>query len=286
MSDTVSCLAGAGVPVIVLKGPPLACSLYTDPALRPSSDLDLLIRPADLAVALEVLARDGYALAPHMARFPASTLLQLDCEIVLQHPRRIPIDLHWAISPDDYPFRIDPELMWRSRTVIEMGGAPVPVLGREWLMVYLAVHGAKHAWARLLWLGDVARAIDKGIDWSEALRIAEETGCTRPLLLGLLLSHDLLEAAVPDAILQQARADAVVVAAACEAGARLHRIPPAEPSSIEKTAFSARLAHGAWAKARLWAAMLVTPRTRTSAVGGCRRDCSGCIAPCVCSVCS
>ena len=260
MSDTVSCLAGAGVPVIVLKGPPLACSLYADPALRPSFDLDLLIRPADLAVALEVLARDGYALGPHMARFPASTLLQLDCEIVLQHPRRIPIDLHWAISPVDYPFRIDPELMWRSRTVIEMGGAPVPVLGREWLLVYLAVHGAKHAWARLLWLGDVARAIDKGIDWSEALRLAAETGCTRPLLLGLLLSHDLLEAAVPDAILQQARADAVVVAAACEAGARLHRIPPAEPSSIERTAFHARLAHGAWAKARHWAAMLVTPK--------------------------
>jgi hypothetical protein len=260
VSHSVSSLAGAGIPLIILKGLPLACSLYPDPALRPSFDLDLLIRPADLAVALEVLTHGGYTLAARVARYPASTLLRLDSEIVLQHPRRMPIELHWAISPDDYPFRVDPELMWRSRTVIEMGGALVPVLGRECQLVYLTVHGAKHAWARLLWLGDLARAIDRGIDWNEALRLAAETGCTRPLLLGLLLSHDLLEAAVPEAILDQARSDRAVVAAAGEASARFHGIPPAEPSSIERTAFNARLAHGAWAKARHWAAMLLTPK--------------------------
>jgi hypothetical protein len=260
VSDSVSSLAGAGVPLIVLKGLPLACSLYLDPALRPSFDLDLLIRPADLAVALEVLARSGYTPAPHMARYPASTLLRLDCEIVLQHPRRMPIELHWAISPDDYPFRVDPELMWRSRTIIEMDGAPVPVLGRECQLVYLTVHGAKHAWTRLLWLSDIARAIDKGIDWSEALRLGAESGCTRPLHLGLVLSHSLLGAAVPEAILEQARADPAVVTAAGEAGSRFRRIPPAEPSSIERTAFNARLAHGVLAKARHWAAMFVTPK--------------------------
>ncbi len=160
-------------------------------------------------------------------QFPACTLLQLDCEIVLEHPRRIPIDLHWALSPADFPFPLDAELMWRSRTVIEMGGAPVPVLGRECLLVYLAVHGAKHAWSRLLWLGDMVRAIDNGIDWSAALRLATEAGCTRPLLLGLLLSHDLLEAAVPEAILQQARGDAAVVAAAGESAARVSPPHPA-----------------------------------------------------------
>ena len=40
----------------------------------------------------------------------------------------------------------------------------------------------------------------------------------------------------------------------------MQRIPPAEPSNIERTAFRARLAHGTWAKARHWAAMLVTPK--------------------------
>jgi hypothetical protein len=260
VSDCMSSLAGAGVPVIVLKGLPLASSLYSDPALRPCFDLDLLIHPADLAIALEVLARRGYTPAPHMARHPASTLVQLDCEVVLRHPRRMPIELHWAISPDDYPFRIDPELMWRSQTVIEVGGVRVPVLGRECQLVYLAVHGAKHAWARLLWLGDIVRAIDNGIDWNEALRLAAESGCTRPFLLGLLLSHGLLGTVVPGAILEQARADAAVVMAAGEAGARFLRIPPAEPSSIEQTAFNARLAYGAWAKARHWAAMVLTPK--------------------------
>ena len=81
--------------------------------------------------------------------------------------------------------------------------------------------------------GRCGLSLDRHID--AVMRVLHDAAgtpnCPRPLLLGLLLSHDLLEAAVPDAILQQARADAAVVAAACEAvSACTASRPPSRPT--------------------------------------------------------
>jgi hypothetical protein len=50
----------AGIPVIPLKGPALAQSLFGDSNLRACSDLDLLIPRAKLAAAVELLGPYGY----------------------------------------------------------------------------------------------------------------------------------------------------------------------------------------------------------------------------------
>ena len=54
----------AGIDMIVLKGPNLAERLYADPKLRPYRDLDLLIRPEELARVLAALEDSGYEAAP------------------------------------------------------------------------------------------------------------------------------------------------------------------------------------------------------------------------------
>ena len=59
-ADAVCRLARAGVPTLVLKGVPLIVQYYRDPALRPMSDVDLMVRPADLARALRILAEAGW----------------------------------------------------------------------------------------------------------------------------------------------------------------------------------------------------------------------------------
>ena len=47
-------------PVILLKGAALALTLYEDPALRPMNDIDLLLRPENLAAAVQRLRSAGY----------------------------------------------------------------------------------------------------------------------------------------------------------------------------------------------------------------------------------
>lgn len=58
--DAVSRLASAGVPTLVLKGVPVIVRYYRDSALRPMSDVDLMVRPSNLARALRILADEGW----------------------------------------------------------------------------------------------------------------------------------------------------------------------------------------------------------------------------------
>src|SRR5207237_2152698 len=71
-------LAAAHVCPLLLKGSDLAFTVYPDPLLRPAADVDLLVRPGDLARALAVLVARGYtrtdeyrtaAEAPHRDSF-------------------------------------------------------------------------------------------------------------------------------------------------------------------------------------------------------------------------
>ena len=127
------------------------------------------------------------------------------------------------------------------------------------MLLYLCVHGAKHMWSHLQWLGDVARLVSAPLDWSIALQLAAEAKCERPVLLGLLLAHELLEAPVPADILERARAQKSVVASARKAPLRLLRIPPDEPQSTEIATFNVRLAERTRDKVRLYAGLLKAP---------------------------
>jgi putative nucleotidyltransferase-like protein len=260
LAELTSQFDAAQIPTIALKGPALADSLYGDPALRPSCDLDLLIRRQDLPAAVELLASLGYRRAPHLIRLSLRKLARLDCHLVVQPKLGAPIELHWAVAPDDYPFHIASDVLWRSRQVTQIAGRKVGVLAPECLLLYLCLHGAKHAWSRLHWLGDLARLIDRGIDFPRAQALATETKCDRLFSLGLLLVHNVLDTNVPREILDMARADQVVLMTARETERRLKRVPPVEPSSTARTAYNARLALRMSAKVRHWFAMFKAPK--------------------------
>jgi hypothetical protein len=251
--------ASHGIAVVPLKGLVLAESLYPDPALRPSSDLDLLVRSRDVAGALRVLAQAGYALGANMQRLPLRVLLRLNCELFFHHERMADVDLQWETGPAHYPFRIEPEMLWRSLGRTQIAGREVPCLSPEAQLLFLCVHGTKHMWSRLQWLGDIARLVRKPLDWDVVLQLADEAGCTRPLLLGLSLAHELLEVPVPEGILQRASVEQAVQARARQVALRLTRTPPSEPQSWELTTFNARMAVRTWDKVQHLAALLKAP---------------------------
>jgi hypothetical protein len=252
-----------GIPVVPLKGPVLAESLYPDPLLRPFSDLDLLIHKEDVPAALQLLKREGYALGAHLARLSLPALMKLNCELLFRQERMTQVDLQWDIAPADYPFRFDVEILWRSLGRTRIGEREVASLSGESLLLFLCVHGAKHLWSRLQWLGDVARLVGAQVraqpDFAGALETATEARCDRPLLLGLLLAHDLLRAPVPEAILERARSAEVVPLLARQVALRLNRIPPVEPEGVEITRFNVRMAERTWGKIRHYAAQFKAP---------------------------
>ena len=161
-----------GVPVIPLKGPALAETVYAHPALRPCTDLDLLIKRESLRQVDDLLRRLGYRrLADaHSFRFD----LAYDRATLYEGTAGVHVDLHWGLLSD-------PRYSWNEREGLTVWDRAVPIrvagqdalgLCPEDLLLYLAVHLAvHHGLAGLLWYWDLALVLDRWggqIDW-EAL---------------------------------------------------------------------------------------------------------------------
>lgn len=258
-----------GVPVVTLKGPALAQQLYGDSAMRDSLDLDLLVPVNKATQAIEVLASCGYALESALSWLGVPHLVATATEVTCRHASGTAVDLHWASAPADYPFAIPEARLWASVTSLPIAGRPVPVLAVECQLVYLAIHGTRHAWTKLRWLCDVAMLLSSArtIEWGTVKAICGEARATRALRLALLLVHDLLGAAVPNAVLEEARRDTAVVTAAEDARRRLTAPEPApQPTPLGCTLFSARLAPNPWRKTRHVAALLKAPTEADASV--------------------
>lgn len=181
---------GPRLPVIPLKGPVLAETLYADPALRPFSDLDLLIRRENLPAADGLLRELGYRrLADaHSWEFD----LVYDRATLYESPDGIQVDLHWALLSD-------PRYGWRESAGLEVWerAVKIPVAGRaalglcpEDLLLYLASHLAvHHGLAGLLWYWDLALLLDRWgdrLDWPTVLDRAARWRVRRALGFALL----------------------------------------------------------------------------------------------------
>ena len=196
------------IPVLVLKGPVLGQMVFGNLALRPSNDLDLMVDPNDRERACNLLRTQlGFdvdflnldALTPRQRRF----YLAHHHEISLGHSGwNLVLDLHWRSSK----FELDQFANWRllheRAQHISLAGLEVPYLDHYDLIVYLAAHGARHAWLRLFWLNDLAALVRGGfvLDWDMLLQVAAGHGQTRALLLGLHLCRLLFGLQLPVAV--------------------------------------------------------------------------------------
>jgi signal peptidase len=97
LSEIINAFHKEGVQVLVLKGPALALTVYPDPAMRASSDLDLLVLPTQMAQARAILEHLDYKCLGK--RFEHSK--DFYCEETFIHtskPRyHRAIELHWDL---------------------------------------------------------------------------------------------------------------------------------------------------------------------------------------------
>ncbi len=168
--------AGEGVPVIPLKGLALAETLYPDPVLRPSSDLDLLVRPEAVLAVDGLLQSLGYRRLADAHSW--SFDLAYDRATLYIAPDGVPVDLHWALLSDPrYAWNEREGLtVWDRAVKIRVAGEEVLGLCPEDLLLYLAAHLAvHHALTGLLWYWDLALLMERWhdrLDWPVVLERA------------------------------------------------------------------------------------------------------------------
>jgi hypothetical protein len=235
----VGVLEAGGIPVIPYKGPALATSLYGSLLLRPCGDLDLLVPPADVPRATEILIADGYQ--PKRALSPAEqgALLRNDyARGFVRDEGRLLLELHWGFRPRYCAFRVEIDRLWERQTAITVAGRSMRSLAPEDLLLVLCTHASWHLWARLQWIVDVAELIraHPALGWEAVEERATRYGCRRMLWLGLLLARDLLGAPLPKPIEQRIQGDGTARSLAAYVCRRLFQDDLAAADSREKMA--------------------------------------------------
>jgi hypothetical protein len=78
-------------------------------------------------------------------------------------------------------------------------GQLLRTLAPEQCLVALSVHGAKHAWERLLWIADVASLMDQypTLDLDRVFRWSKSRRVARIVLVSVMLAHEILRTPVP-----------------------------------------------------------------------------------------
>ncbi len=171
----------AGIKAISIKGPALGFSLYGDPSLRTSRDLDLLVDQRDFDAAERILFEAGYSgdvLMKGLTPKQRKHLMKTSHHFSYVGKNRVTVELHWRLQ--ESPFCFGFEELWEGSVPLMLFGKKVYVLREEENFLYLVFHGSRHAWKRLRWLCHVNELVTKGrLDWAYIAAKAQRYGTTR-----------------------------------------------------------------------------------------------------------
>jgi hypothetical protein len=258
----LAALEGAGVEALAYKGPALAMQAYGDLSLRAFIDLDLLVRPADVPRALDVLAAEGYAPALELSPAQARYFRRVDGDWPLVHRETgLLVELHARVSSQRFCMPIGTDGLMRRAKAVAVGGGEVRTLGDDDLLLVLCAHGAKHRWKRLEWLAALAALLRAGRgDVPATLARAAGAGARRTVLLGLALARRLLGAPLPEAVVREIEADPRLSRLLGEAEARMFDEEAGEgEETAANLAFNFRARDGLADRARYAARWLFAP---------------------------
>lgn len=193
-------LEGLGLPWLTFKGPVLAETAYPRPDLRAYGDIDVLIAPADLRVALDELSHQGLTLYSE----PWAELARTErSQLSLLTRRTVPVDLHWHLFNNPrvrraFPVRTE-ELLER-RQLRSTGRGDLWALDDVDTALHLAAHGAQSGGELLVWVLDLHQAVRMVQDWDELVRRAHRSRLGLVAAVMLTRCQHLLGTDLPDGV--------------------------------------------------------------------------------------
>ena len=210
LAKVLGILQDDNIPVIALKGAHLAEVVCGNIALRPMSDVDLLVKKTDLSRVEEKLLEMGYG--P-----PERSSIEEQCEkshhlVGFTKPGAAPIEIHWTIELPTSPFTIDVDGLWKRARPATIADVKVLMLSPEDLLLHLCLHATYHHFfgyglRPFCDISETIRHYQDEIDWEQIQRRIRQWGAGNCVYLTLLLARELLEAAVPDEVLNALKPD-------------------------------------------------------------------------------
>lgn len=186
-----SLLEREGIRVIVIKGAAVGVSAYGDASLRGSSDIDLLVRRADLPRARRVLESNGYNCDYDLRIEPS--LISGGHALELTNGR-FRVELHWRLLETHLRWDPEPDEIWEFSRRVPCVGGEINVLAPHVEFLFLCAHGVKHRWLSGKWVCDIAQLAARlsDDDVLNVIALSERTRAKRILHVALRLTQEIL----------------------------------------------------------------------------------------------
>jgi hypothetical protein len=195
LSQVIALFRAEDVPLVAFKGVPLAKTLYGDAAVRPTVDVDVMVREADLDRSRALLEQAGWT---------ANSLWQIHYNFVKEvGGAEVLFELHWTSQREgEYP--IPPERFWEEAREGPNGWA----FSHEMTLLILVLHTVRHQFEPYRQLVDIAHAValwNETLDWQRLVALADEADALPMVATVLALVHRDLGAPLPrhDALLRE-----------------------------------------------------------------------------------
>ncbi|MEA1954190.1 MAG: nucleotidyltransferase family protein [Campylobacterota bacterium] len=198
----IKLFAKHNIDALAFKGPTLAQMAYGDITLRQFGDLDILIKKEDIDKIDILFKKSGYQHLLPLTSVQTSVRLKYAKDLSFIHPSKgIHLEMHWAFLNQNYPIQMDLENFWLETQEVKLNGNTMLTFSNENLLVYLAIHGSKHLWERIIWLKDIDLFIQRNeINWGKLINKVSETGFEKMVYLALHLNVILFQTALPASI--------------------------------------------------------------------------------------
>ena len=197
------------IEALAFKGPALSQMAYGDITLRQYVDLDILVDENDAFEAAKLMSENG-----HQTLLPLNILSNKTCLhtakdfSLISKTGGVHTELHWRLFEKKYNISLLSCSINKKCQTVKINNHEIKTLQNELLLVYLCLHGAKHAFERIEWICDIDRLIrSSNVNWDEAIDIAEQSHSKRSFYLGLSLAYHLLHTPLPSGTLSNINAD-------------------------------------------------------------------------------
>ena len=173
LAGIVEAFQNEGVSVLVLKGPALAHGVYSHPAVRPHSDLDLLVLPEMIVTARAILLGMGYKRWGKQYEFAKSFAHHENFTPPASSPRYREIEMHWDLTKVHWPgWEGRLEGLFDRAVTMETTAVTFEALSPVDALIHRSLN---NAWVhyldlRLIWINDVAllaRSLTEPDDWRD-----------------------------------------------------------------------------------------------------------------------
>lgn len=192
------------IAVALFKGPLLAQMAYGEISVRQAGDIDLLIERQHFDRARSLLESLGYEMYPRLTPAQLASHLSNHCELQFMRDEWFTVvDLHWELAPRSFVFKLKAEEVMSRLQSVSLAGTMVETFSDEDLVLYQAMHGAKHLWRRLEWICSLAESIrsSPSMNWHTVVERAANARATRMLGLGLRLVEEFSDVRIPAHVL-------------------------------------------------------------------------------------